>query len=205
MRARTCSEAFNNGNNDAADVEKPCRCVHGFPGHAFAKGEDGSARCLRWARDFARNWHAETSPSEPDLSGTWVSQRISLQAASARLAPRESTRQLPQHISGHGFGLQSVSSANEAFLPQRGHNHRVTVPVIFGVDALSLCRASFDRPPLSPGLALLTPPQRRAARARKGQLYATIFSDTRSIYAAQVGHGEQRVRGNKGMPNCAEE
>ncbi|KAH6944200.1 hypothetical protein HPB50_002267 [Hyalomma asiaticum] len=47
----------------------------GFPGRAFAKGEDGSARCLRWARDFARNWHAETSPSEPDLSGTWVSQR----------------------------------------------------------------------------------------------------------------------------------
>ncbi|KAL1437341.1 hypothetical protein MTO96_001402 [Rhipicephalus appendiculatus] len=47
----------------------------GFPGRAIAKGEDGSARCLRWARDFARNWHAETSPSEPDLSGTWVSQR----------------------------------------------------------------------------------------------------------------------------------
>nr|XP_037284052.1 protein APCDD1-like [Rhipicephalus microplus] len=52
----------------------------GYPGRAIAKGEDGSARCLRWARDFARNWHAETSPSEPDLSGTWVSQRCEVRS-----------------------------------------------------------------------------------------------------------------------------
>ncbi|KAG0429334.1 hypothetical protein HPB47_023739 [Ixodes persulcatus] len=46
--------------------------VSGILGTAF--GEDGHGRCLRWAREFARNQHAETSPSEPKLGGTWVSQ-----------------------------------------------------------------------------------------------------------------------------------
>lgn len=55
-------------------------CISGVPGRGFVKDVDSSARCSRWARNLARNWHAETSPSEPDLSGTWVSQRCEVRS-----------------------------------------------------------------------------------------------------------------------------